>query len=66
MIVNAIAVYYLFGESLNVSRVLGEGIGFILIGVYFIFRGSPRSHAPAWECIIHNHPQAPSVLKPSP
>ena len=35
-IVNAIAAYYLFGESLTIMRI--TGIGVIIIGVYLISR----------------------------
>ena len=35
-VVSAIAAYYLFGESLGVSRWLG--MGFIIIGVYLVSR----------------------------
>ena len=35
-VVSAIAAYYLFGETLNLSRWLG--IGFIIVGVYLVSR----------------------------
>ncbi|MEP7084074.1 MAG: SMR family transporter [Betaproteobacteria bacterium] len=35
-VVSAVAAYYLFGESLSVSRWLG--IGFIIVGVYLVSR----------------------------
>ena len=35
-VVNAVAAYYLFGESLGLSRWLG--IGFIIVGVYLVSR----------------------------
>jgi multidrug transporter EmrE-like cation transporter len=35
-IVNAVAAYYLFGENLSLSRIIG--IGVIIIGVYLIAR----------------------------
>ena len=35
-VVSAVAAYYLFGESLGLSRWLG--IGFIIIGVYLVSR----------------------------
>ncbi len=35
-VVNAIAAYYLFGESVSLSR--GLGIGFIIVGVWLVAR----------------------------
>lgn len=36
-VINAIAAYYLFGESLTLTRWLG--IGFIILGVWLVARG---------------------------
>lgn len=36
-VINAIAAYYLFGESVTISKWLG--IGFIIVGVWLVARG---------------------------
>ena len=36
-VVNAVAAYYLFGESVTAVRLLG--IGFIIVGVFLVSRG---------------------------
>ena len=38
-IINAIAAYYLFDESVNAQKIIG--IGFICLGVYLVARSAP-------------------------